>query len=151
MLYGAPISVKWRAAVCGLPVTVEWSHAGIWTVFIAMKLYFFSAMFALRGTVESRPTNTVPHGWYLAARRNPALATRLAGWSGGPAWKEYKPILTNWNHFQFCPDHINDTGPVVLAENLSDETKAKLRSSRSMSNFAQGVFICLSNTFRCRW
>ena len=50
MLYGAPISVKWRAVVSGLPVTVEWSHAGIWTVFIAilMKLYFFSNVCAAR-------------------------------------------------------------------------------------------------------
>ena len=32
----------------------------------------------------------------------------------------------------------------MLAEKLSDETKAKLKSSRKMSNFAQGVFVCLS-------
>ena len=43
------------------------------------------------------------------------------------------------NFSQFCPDHKDDTGPVVLAEHLSAETKAKLQSSRSLKNYAQGV------------
>ena len=99
-------------------------------------------MCALRGTVESRHTNTVPQGWYLAAHRNPALAIRFVGREGGKDFIKY--------HLQFCPDHINDTGPVVLAENLSEETKAKLRSSRAMSSFAQGVFDCSFDFFICR-
>ena len=40
--------------------------------------------------------------------------------------------------FQFCPDHKDDTGPVVLAEHLSNETRARLKQSRSQKEFAQG-------------
>ena len=47
------------------------------------------------------------------------------------------------NNFQFCPDHKNDTGPVVLAENLSEETKSKLKQSRSLKYYAQGLAIDL--------
>ena len=57
-------------------------------------------MCALRGIVESRHTNTVPQGWYPAARRNPALAIRFVGREGGKdrrlAWRIiYKQTLSN--------------------------------------------------------
>ena len=156
MLYGAPISVKWRAVVCGLPVTVEWSHAGIWTVFSAiwMNLYFFSNVCAARysgvKTYKHSATRVVSG---CTQKPSPGHQVRWKeGGQGQEACLENN-IQTNFikYHLQFCPDHINDTGPVVLAENLSDETKAKLRSSRAMSSFAQGVFDCSSDFFICRW
>lgn len=47
-------------------------------------------------------------------------------------------LLKIYKSFQFCPDHKDDTGPVVLAEHLSNETRAKLKASRSQKDYAQG-------------
>ena len=47
-------------------------------------------------------------------------------------------LLQIYKSFQFCPDHKDDTGPVVLAEHLSNETRAKLKASRSQKDYAQG-------------
>ena len=55
------------------------------------------------------------------------------------------PSIHPDEYFQFCPDHKTDTGPVVLAEHLSAETKAKLAQSRSMKNYAQGLNFVMSS------
>ena len=42
---------------------------------------------------------------------------------------------------QFCPDHKKDTGPVVLSEQLSKETKSKLRQTRSLNYPQDNIFL----------
>ena len=60
---------------------------------------------------------------------------------------------------QFCPDHKKDTGPVVLSEQLSKETKNKLRKTRSLNYPQDNIFFVRtlmkhdkhSDKFLVRW
>ena len=60
---------------------------------------------------------------------------------------------------QFCPDHKKDTGLVVLSEQLSKETKAKLRQTRSLIYPQDNIFFVRtlmkhdkkSDMFLVRW
>ena len=45
---------------------------------------------------------------------------------------------------QFCADHKTDVGPVVLAENLSKETRDRLRKTRSLNYPQDNIFFVKS-------